>query len=335
MNYGLPYQGSKNRIAKNIISILPSGERLVDLFCGGCAITHCAMLSGKWKWFLANDLNGKMPQLFLDAIDGKYANETRWISREDFFRLKDEDQFVKVCWSFGNDQKTYMYGKPIEPYKKACHFAIVFDDWTLLEQLCPETYQAAKNALVGMPCSTLQERKARRLKFGPAIVNEVKRVKLYWDVIRNNPLYKSIKKNPPTYPNGEHLERLESLQCFVRLESLQCLERLNGIDCPKLPVEVSSISYDQYEYQDGDIVYCDPPYQGTKKYQQGFDHDAFWEWVRTRDYPVYVSEYNAPKDFVSIFKKEKVRMAGGGNSAKTPKAIENIFIHKQWRNNKQ
>ena len=91
MNYGLPYQGSKNRIAKDIISILPSGERLVDLFCGGCAITHCAMLSGKWKRFLANDLNGKMPQLFLDAIDGKYANETRWISREDFFGLKDED----------------------------------------------------------------------------------------------------------------------------------------------------------------------------------------------------------------------------------------------------
>ena len=100
---------------------------------------------------------------------------------------------VKVCWSFGNDQKAYLYGKSIEPYKKACHFAVVFDDWTLLEHLCPETYQAAKNALAGMPYSTWQERKARRLKFGPAIVAEVKRVKLDWDVIQSNPLYKSIK----------------------------------------------------------------------------------------------------------------------------------------------
>lgn len=53
--------GSKNKIAKDIIEVLPSGERLVDLFAGGCAITHCGMLSGKWKEFLANDINGKMP----------------------------------------------------------------------------------------------------------------------------------------------------------------------------------------------------------------------------------------------------------------------------------
>ena len=117
---------------------------------------------------------------------------------------------------------------------------------------------------------------------------------------------------------------------------MERLERLNGIDCPKLPIEVSSISYDQYEYQGGDIVYCDPPYQETKRYDNAtFDHDAFWGWVRTRDYPVYVSEYSAPEDFVSIFKKEITRLMAVGNSAKTPKAIENIFINTRWRNNKQ
>ena len=53
--------GSKNQIAKDIINALPSGDRFVDLFAGGCSMTHCAMLSGKYKCFLANDLNGKMP----------------------------------------------------------------------------------------------------------------------------------------------------------------------------------------------------------------------------------------------------------------------------------
>lgn len=183
MNYGIPYMGSKNKIAKDIIEVLPSGNRLVDLFAGGCAITHCGMLSGKWKEFFANDLNGKMPQLFLDAIEGKFANETRWISREDFFSLKDKEQYISTCWSFGNKGESYIYGGPIEPYKKACHYAVVFDDWSLLEELCPETWKAAKDALDGMPTSTWQERKARRLKFGPAIVAEVKRVKLDWDVI--------------------------------------------------------------------------------------------------------------------------------------------------------
>lgn len=34
-HYGVPYQGNKSRIADIIISILPKGERLVDLFGGG------------------------------------------------------------------------------------------------------------------------------------------------------------------------------------------------------------------------------------------------------------------------------------------------------------
>lgn len=34
-HYGVPYQGNKSRIADRIISILPEGKRLVDLFGGG------------------------------------------------------------------------------------------------------------------------------------------------------------------------------------------------------------------------------------------------------------------------------------------------------------
>ena len=34
-HYGVPYQGNKSRIADIIISLLPSGKRLVDLFGGG------------------------------------------------------------------------------------------------------------------------------------------------------------------------------------------------------------------------------------------------------------------------------------------------------------
>jgi len=46
MRYGLPYKGSKNGIAKKIVDALPAGEVFVDLFAGGCAVTHAAMLSG-------------------------------------------------------------------------------------------------------------------------------------------------------------------------------------------------------------------------------------------------------------------------------------------------
>lgn len=45
MRYGLPYKGSKNKIAERIVDFLPKAKNFYDLFAGGCAITHCAELS--------------------------------------------------------------------------------------------------------------------------------------------------------------------------------------------------------------------------------------------------------------------------------------------------
>jgi site-specific DNA-adenine methylase len=84
MNFGLPYKGSKNTLAPGIVERLPSAGAFVDLFCGGCAVTHAAMLSGRWERYLINDICGIMPQCFLDAVHGKFRNETRWISHEEF-----------------------------------------------------------------------------------------------------------------------------------------------------------------------------------------------------------------------------------------------------------
>ena len=120
MLYGLPYMGSKSDIAKNIVDILPAADILIDLFAGGCAITHAALLSGKWKKIIANDITDS-PSLFLDAIHGKYHDCDKWISREEFYLTKDKDAFVRLCWSFGNAQKNYLYSKELEPYKKAIH----------------------------------------------------------------------------------------------------------------------------------------------------------------------------------------------------------------------
>lgn len=83
-------------------------------------MTHCAILSGKYKNVVANDITDSV-QLFKDALDGKYENESRWISREDFMRLKDSDPYVRIVWSFGNNQRDYLYSRDIEPYKKAVH----------------------------------------------------------------------------------------------------------------------------------------------------------------------------------------------------------------------
>lgn len=135
MKYGLPYKGSKNKLAERIVSLLPKRTHLIDLFCGGCAVSRAALLRNKYEHIHINDINWMCPTLFIDALNGKYQNETRWISREDFFRLKDTDPYVAVVWSFGNNMRNYLYSKEIEPLKKAIHYAIFFRDYSLGKDL--------------------------------------------------------------------------------------------------------------------------------------------------------------------------------------------------------
>ena len=133
MNYGLPYKGSKNKLAPKIFELFPQKKNFYDLFCGGCAMTHYGMLHNKFEKFIINDLNPMCPTLFFDAVNGKFKNETRWISREDF--LNSNEPYVKFCWSFGNNLKGYLYSEEIEPYKKALHYARVYKDFSLFEEM--------------------------------------------------------------------------------------------------------------------------------------------------------------------------------------------------------
>ena len=135
MKYGLPYKGSINKLAERIVRLLPKRTHLIDLFCGGCAVSHAALLMGKYEHIHINDINWMCPTLFIDALNGKYNDENRWISREDFFRLKDTDPYVAVVWSFGNNLHTYLYSKEIEPLKKAIHYAMFFSDYSLGKEL--------------------------------------------------------------------------------------------------------------------------------------------------------------------------------------------------------
>lgn len=64
MSYGLPYMGSKNKLAERILALMPSAGTLYDLFAGGMAVTHAALLGNKFKRVVANDICGDMGELF-------------------------------------------------------------------------------------------------------------------------------------------------------------------------------------------------------------------------------------------------------------------------------
>ena len=118
--YGYPYMGSKRKIVKDIIDALPTAKNFYDLFAGGCAVTHYALGSGKYKNVIANDIQSSV-QLFIDAVGGKYKNEKRWISREQFHAEKATDLYIRWIWSFGNNGSDYLFGKDAESLKKSAH----------------------------------------------------------------------------------------------------------------------------------------------------------------------------------------------------------------------
>ena len=304
MNYGLPYKGSKNRIAKKILDILPDAPVLYDVFCGGCAITHAAMLSGKYSRVVANDINGMIPHAFETALAGGFRNEDRWISRDDFQKLYKTDPYVAICFSFGNNLHEYCYARELEPYKRALHYAIFWKDTGPWRELCPETADALKAAI-----ESEQDRHKRRIGAGRAIVKELKAGLMNGTIdpaVMDKPIYKKIRgKYPRGYlQSGWIAERKQSLETLQNDESfcrLQSLERITDVDVPPV-LTVTTGDYRALNFDRPRIIYCDPPYKSTEeRYGREFDFAGFYAWCLHQANPVYISEYSMPEDrFVPV-----------------------------------
>lgn len=237
--------------------------------------------------------------------------------------MKAEDEYAAICFSFGNNQQDYLYSRTIEPYKKACHYAIVFDEWELLRRLCPDVADAAYKAL-----EHFHDGHERRLRFGPAIVRRLKEIGDV-ELIDINPLYNSCHVKRPNKSRPvelQSLERLQSLESLERLQSLQSLERLE-----RPFMKACSMDYQDVPIPDGAVVYCDPPYKGTKRYgndkKQTFDHERFYEWCLTRDFPVFVSEYQMPDGFTEIASTTR---ADSLCATATVKRTEKLFVQTKY-----
>ena len=309
MNYGLPYQGSKNRIAKRLVDALPAAPVLYDVFCGGCAVTHAAMLSGKYQRFVINDRRGWLPDAFRKAIRGGYVHEDRWISREDFERLKSTDAYAALCFSFGNNARTYMYARPLERYKRALHHAIFWGDFAPWGELCPETADALASGL-----APIEDRKQRRIQAGKFIVGSLRAQiaagTLTPDILQK-PIYRQIRRSKGAMTTVETLQSLESLERLERLQSLQSLESLERFESLPGALTAHSCDYRELCFDELGIIYCDPPYMSVyakgKDYGCEFDAEAFYSWCEAQKLPVYISEYQMPEDrFVRVAEWDKV-----------------------------
>lgn len=238
MNYGLSYKGSKSRIAKWVVEALPSADVWVELLLGDVQSLMQPFYRGN-KRFVINDITDSA-KFFADAVNGKFKDENRWISREDFFRLKKDDTYVRLCFSFGNNQRTYCYSEQVEPYKKAFHYAICFGDFNLFEDMgisIPED--------VFKGCDTFKDRRCA--------------IK---DIL--------VKLNYP-----DNLQRLQSMERLERLWDLQSLQGMGNIEVFQGDYRELEIPKEE-KY----VIYCDPPYINTEGYFTNFNHEEFYDWAK-------------------------------------------------------
>ena len=371
--YGIPYQGSKNAIAAHIVAeFLPPSACLVDIFAGGCAITHAALEAGFHK-VIANDISDA-PELFAAAARGEYKNEKRWISREDFARLKNKDAYVRYCWSFGNNENGYMYSVEIEPWKKALHYARVLGDCSLLRDILQEDCDGSRAAIMAKH----DEYKNRyikwwiaRQKYGAQGLDTL--IKVTKEDIRRESeilrtyLCNALKESGITqsevnkrlgtqmakhyfcasqwqFPTRETYQQMQTFMpalttsyddITAHLNLMQRLESLESLESLQRlqRLEITHKDYRQVDLPSGCIVYADPPYKDTRGYSTDFDHDAFYTWAAHCPRPLLISEYDMPREmFACIGELKHVARFSQTNKKNT----ERLFVPRHqldtWRN---
>lgn len=284
MGYGLVYQGSKNFIAKEIVDRLPPATHFYDLFAGGCAITHAAMESGKYKYFHINDVSNAHI-LFADGVKGKYRDEKRWISREDFFKLKDVDEYVRVCWSFGCSGEAYLYPQLLELFKKALWYALMFNDYSLIseyDERIPSFFDKSKSVYenriswrhrcneVIRGCISLKKdwfvkEVQGKIKQGDyyapkenieAFLRKEKQVVDINENTRQNLQNLQNLESLKNLQNLKNLESLESLESLERLQNLKKLQSLESLQSLQSRLIVTQKDYSEVEIEKDSVVYC-------------------------------------------------------------------------------
>ena len=316
---GLPYKGSKRKNAKKIVDFIlsdfPECEYVYDLFGGGGAISFEFIQRPQIKKVFYNEINTGIVSLLKDIRDNgvseKYYN---WIDRETFHKhKKDDDWFgglVKCCWSFGNNQLSYLFSEQNEKLKKPLHLAIVEKDEKYLKDF--EEISGIQIPSELLDFETINERRLKVMGFVKKNKNTEKRIEL------------------------ERLERLQQLQQIERLQQLQQLEQLQQIE----RLEIINNSFVNVKIEtplEKTVVYLDPPYgkSNTNSYQHGGNNysemqEEVNKYIDNSKYRIYLSGYDSK--FLKVLEYEHTMSATHLGSTKVNECLFSNQTKEEFEN---
>ena len=317
---GIGYMGSKRKlsceIADHILMAHPNTKYVWDLFGGGGAISFEFLQRRQIERVVYNELNTGVVELLRKIQkDGITPEFYQWVSRDTFHAHKNDDDWFgglcKVIWSFGNNQHSYLYGNGIEQYKKEFHELVVdgIDHTQSMSSYCME-YVKEKH---GIECDlTLNipseiHIKQRRLNIRKQLTDFESRCK------NTNPLRQLQRLH--------QLQQLEQLQRLEQLERLQHFERLDIRNQSAFDVVIDTPT-------DETIIYLDPPYFNTEKYQNDVCHDELKRYIDNSPYTVYLSSYEFDLPLAKQMKHRSTLSSTANNAT-----VEKLFCNKTEHKN--
>jgi hypothetical protein len=267
-HYGIPYMGSKQKLVDKIVPFIlkrhPGVDSFYDLFGGGGGSVSLYVVRKYPHLDVVYNERSKAISALMQHLKEGGDIPLDFVSRDEFEAgYKGDDWYsglLQCAWTFGNNQKTYLYGKPLEDFKRALAELVVTGqgdiDW--IEKTADDI---------------------NKKEYGKSI-----RTKLFLNPKRYTTAYQRrivVAKQIPSVGALQHLTRLERL---VQIENMPGIASL-GISSGKSYDEVPIIG-------ERPIIYCDPPYEGTAEYREGdFNHKQFYDWCMAQTVPVYVSSY--------------------------------------------
>lgn len=283
-HYGIPYMGSKQKLVDKIIPFIlkrhPVADSFYDLFGGGGSAALYAILKYPHLDVVYNERSLAISELMQSLRDGADISMA-WVGREQFEHEYTGDDawagILQTAWTFGNNQKSYLYGKPIEEFKRKLTELVLTGegDIAYLEQFNDEWMLKEKGKTV--------------------------HTKVFFNPERyTTPYQRRIVLN-------RQLPELGPLQHMSRLERLQQIENMPGISTLSIS---KGKSYDEVPIIGGgqSIVYCDPPYEGTAEYREGaFDSKKFYDWAMAQTVPVYISSYKVSDPRLKLVRSVRTR----------------------------
>lgn len=229
--YGAAYQGSKSKIADEIISLLPNKKYFIDAFSGGGALAHCALESGKFEHIIANDLQTKdiLEAHFLWTPEQHLEFQKKWITKEEFEHT--DNLYIKTCWSFSNNRKAYIYSKACYEYKRRLHNAICFGNYKEFEDYCGidlseidsyddlnERRKAARRAIL---------KALKPYSFKETIISNTHIPKEIYDaILGGNKDWRNLAGKILDHKCIDRLLRAEELETSKNVENMLCLTNL-------------------------------------------------------------------------------------------------------------